>query len=95
MHYRGFVPFTKVYYKINKPSHGILVYFTKDNLILVHGVQVEKTDLEHYLKALPSDKPNKFMFCFAKDLSYGNYIQNKVFIMSSNIKIANTEEYIY
>ncbi len=91
----AFVPFTKVYYKINKPSHGILVYFTKDNLILVHGVQVEKTDLEHYLKALPSDKPNKFMFCFAKDLSYGNYIQNKVFIMSSNIKIANTEEYIY
>jgi hypothetical protein len=93
----AFLPFTKVYYKMKKPTYGILVYFKKDNLILVHGVQVEKTELEQYLKTLPSDKPNKFMFCFAKDLSFGNYIQDKIFLQSVKLPNRNVtnNEFIY
>jgi hypothetical protein len=95
----AFIPFTQIHYKMNKPSHEILVYFTKDNLILVNGVQVEKTDLEHYIKALPSDKPNKFMFCFAKDLSFGNYIQDKIVLQSVKLPIpienVSNSEFIY
>ena len=95
----AFIPFTQIHYKMNKPSHEILVYFTKDNLILVNGVQVEKTHLEHYIKALPSDKPNKFMFCFAKDLSFGNYIQDKIVLQSVKLPIpienVSNSEFIY
>lgn len=78
----AFIPFTKVYYKMTKPSHGILIHFTKDNLIVVNGIPVEQSELERYIKTLPSDKPSQFVLCFSKDLSFGNYIQDKIFLQS-------------
>lgn len=78
----AFLPFTKVYYKIVRPKFGVVVFFDKNNTILVDDVVVKREELQNYLDNLPSDKPNKFVFCFAKDLSYGAYIQNKIFIQS-------------
>jgi hypothetical protein len=89
----AFLPFTKVYYKMEKPKYGVIVFFDKTNTISVNNVAVKKGELQNYLDNLPSDKPNKFIFCFAKDLSYGNYIQDKIFIQS--LKIENKEEFIY
>jgi hypothetical protein len=89
----AFLPFTKVYYKMQKPKYGVIVFFDKTNTISVNNVAVKKGELQNYLDNLPSNKPNKFMFCFAKDLSYGNYIQDKIFIQS--LKIENKEEFIY
>lgn len=95
----AFIPFTKVYYKVGKPNFSVMVYFNKYNEIYVFdwfsmgGVLVKKENLQGYLNGLPSDKPNKFVFCFAKDLCFGNYLQNEIFIQS--LKIENKEEFIY
>jgi hypothetical protein len=89
----AFLPFTKVYYKMEKPKYDLIVFFDKTNTISVNNVAVKKGELQNYLDNLPSNKPNKFIFCFAKDLSYGNYIQDKIFIQS--LKIENKEEFIY
>lgn len=89
----AFLPFTKVYYKLEKPKSSFVVFFSKKNQIFVDNVFVKKEDLQNYLVALLNDKPNKFIFCFAKDLSFGNYIQDKIFIQS--LKIENKEEFVF
>lgn len=78
----AFIPFTKVYYKMEKPNLEVLIYFTKNSSILVNGKTIPKIDLEQYLNNLPSDKPNKFILCFDKNSSFESYIQNKIFIKS-------------
>jgi hypothetical protein len=93
----AFLPFTKVYYKMEKPTFGVLIYFAKDNSILVNEIVVKRKDLEQYLNGLPSDKPNKFVFCFNENCSYEYYIQNEIFIRSLKLPTYNSvdEEFIY
>jgi hypothetical protein len=95
----AFLPFTKVYYKMEKPKFGLVVFFDKSNKISVNNVVVKKDDLQHYLDSLISDKPNKFIFCFAKDLTYGNYIQDKIFIQSLKFPVPDlnltNEEFVF
>lgn len=93
----AFLPFTKVYYKMNKPKFGILIYFTKKKSILVNGISVEKSNLQNYLTNLESDKPNKFMFSFSTNMSFENYIQNRILITSLKLPDYNlvNEEFIF
>jgi biopolymer transport protein ExbD len=85
----AFIPFTKVFYKFEKPKSGIVVFFTKSNEVLVNNVIMKKDELQEYLNKLPSDKLNQHVFCFDKDLSFGSYIQNKIFI--ENLKLPKTK----
>ena len=95
----AFLPFTKVYYKMEKPKFGVFIFFDKQNEILVNNVAVKKQELQDYLDNLPSDKPNKFQFCFAKDLSFGSYIQAKIFIQSLKFPVPDlnltNQEFVY
>jgi hypothetical protein len=95
----AFLPFTKVYYKMEKPKFGVIVFFDKNNKIWVSSASVIKEELQNYLDNLPSDKPNKFIFCFDKQLSFGNYIQDKIFIQSLKFPVPNmnltNEEFIF
>jgi hypothetical protein len=101
----AFLPFTKVYYKMEKPKFGVIVYFNRYNEIDVfdrfsmENVLVKKENLQEYLNALPSDKLNKFIFCFAKNLSFENYIQDKIFIQSLKFPVPEinltNEEFIF
>lgn len=95
----AFLPFTKVYYKMEKPKFGVIVFFDKNNKIWVSSTSVIKEELQNYLDNLPSDKPNKFIFCFDKQLSFGNYIQDKIFIQSLKFPVPNmnltNEEFIF
>lgn len=95
----AFLPFTKVYYKMEQPKSGVVVFFDKDNKIWVNGLMVKKGKLESFLNEFIIEKGVNLQFCFSKDLSYGTYIQDKIFIQSlkfpvPNIKITN-EEFIY
>lgn len=95
----AFLPFTKVFYKMEKPKYGVIVFFEKTNTILVNNVAVKKEELQNYLDSLRNDKPNKFVFCFAKDLSYGSYVQDKIFIKSLKFSIPDlnltNQEFIF
>jgi hypothetical protein len=93
----AFLPFTKVYYKMNTPKFGVVVHFTKTNSILVNGISVQKVNLQNYLKELKSDKLNKVIFSFDKNMNFGNYVQNKILLGSLKFPDYNliNEEFIY
>jgi len=95
----AFIPFTNVYYKLEKPKLGVAVFFTKKNEILVDNTLVKQEELQTYLNKLPSITSNQYVFCFDKNLNFGSYIQNKIFI--SSLKLPSSEfnikqeEFIY
>ena len=95
----AFIPFTNVYYKMEKPKSGVAVFFTKNNEILVDDIVVKQEELQTYLNKLPSSTSNQYVFWFDKNLNFGSYIQNKIFINS--IKLPSSEfnikqeEFIY
>ena len=95
----AFVSFTNVTYKMEKPKFGVIVFFDKNNKISIDNVVIKREELQNYLNTLPSDKPNKFQFCFAKDLSYGSYVQDKIFIQSLKFHVPSLnltyEEFVF
>ncbi|MBW4361427.1 hypothetical protein KZH69_13120 [Flavobacterium sp. NAS39] len=96
----AFIPFTQVYYKMEKPKLINAIYFRKNNTIQVNDVKVAKSKLLEYLNKRFVENPTQFAFCFDKECSYGSYIQNMVFIetiiLSENlIAIAKDQEYVY
>jgi hypothetical protein len=95
----AFIPFTNVFYKLEKPKSGIVVFFTKNNEILVDDIVVKQEELQAYLNKLPSNKFNKYLFCFAKELSFGNYLQNEILIRSLKFQtsglVVDNQEFVY
>ncbi|QIH37806.1 hypothetical protein G7A72_02860 [Flavobacterium sp. Sr18] len=91
----AFIPFTNVYYKLEKPKSGIVVFFDKNNKILVDGNILKQAQLQDYLDNVPNNKSMQYVFCFDKDLSFGSYIQNKIFIESLKVEIKSNQEFIY
>jgi hypothetical protein len=89
----AFIPFTNVYYKMEKPKSSFVVFFTKKNEIFVDGTLGSREELKQFLTNLPKDKLRFLRFCFDANISYGNYIQNEIFIQS--LKIKNNEEFIF
>jgi hypothetical protein len=90
----AFIPFTNVYYKMEKPKNGVLVFFAKDGKIRINNELVSRNDLKIQISNF-NDKSDEIRCCFDKNSSYGSYIQNKVFIDGIAIKKAVIEEFIY
>ncbi|WP_395048687.1 hypothetical protein [Flavobacterium sp.] len=89
----AFLPFTKVYYKFEKPMFSFVVFFSKKNEIFVDGTSGSREELKHFVKSLPKDGLKMIRFRFDQNMSYGNYIQNEILIQS--LKIENNEEFIF
>jgi len=85
----AFIPFTNVYYKLEKPKSGVAVFFTKNNEILVNDIMVKQEELQAYLNKAPNNKSTQYIFCFDKNLNFGSYIQDKIFINS--LKLPSSE----
>jgi hypothetical protein len=90
----AFIPFTQVYYKLEKPKNGLVIFFSKDGKITVNDVMVSKKDLQKFINNSNTDS-KEIIYCFDKNSNYGNYIQNKVFIHSVELKNVVPEEYVY
>ncbi|PRZ21657.1 hypothetical protein [Flavobacterium granuli] len=95
----AFIPFTNVYYKTGKPKFGVVIFFDKNNEILVNNISVKREKIQNYLDSLSTDKSNKFFFCFAENLPYENYIQDKILIETLKFPMPElnltNEEFIY
>lgn len=91
----AFLPFTKVKYFIGKPKSGAIVYFSKNNKILVDNVAVTKDSLEVFLNKIEGSKYHNINFCFDKNDSYNNYINNVILVRSLEIESVKAEEFIY
>jgi hypothetical protein len=91
----AFMPFTMVKFLIEKPKTGAVVYFTKNNKILVDDVAVQKDSLENYLDKLPLAKYHDINFCFDKNSTFDSYIKNQMIIRSMEIEFAKPENFIF
>ncbi|WP_338645232.1 hypothetical protein V5J73_09220 [Flavobacterium sp. KS-LB2] len=95
----AFIPFTNVYYKLEKPKSGGAIFFTKNNEVLVDGIVVKQEELQTYLNKSLNNKSIQYIFCFDKNLNFGSYIQNKIFINSLKLPSSEfnikQEEFIY
>jgi len=91
----AFIPFTQVYYKLEKPKNGVVVFFNKNNDILIDNEPVKRENLHRLLnEILSADKSKALWFCFDKKLDFGSYIQDKVFIQSLELKMVSKQEFI-
>ncbi len=89
----AFLPFTMVFYKMEKPKLGVIVYFDKNNLILVDGEEIVKEDLEKYIKQNCSN--NDVFYCFDRNMTFDNYINLKIFVKNIEWKFIINQEFIY
>ena len=83
----AFLPFTKVKYILGKPKTGVIVYFAKNNKVIVEGVEVKKEELVNHLGNISKDKSIKINFCLDKNCNYDTYIKNEIIIW--NLKLAS------
>ena len=91
----SFIPFTNVYYKLEKPISSCLVFFSKNNEVFFDHRIGNHEELKQFLKKLSKEKFNKITFQFDAKMSYGSYIQYKVFLEHLKLNLVFKEEYIY
>ncbi len=84
----AFLPFTKVKYTLAKPKTGVIVYFAKNNIVLVDGVEVKKAELANYLGNISKDNSENINFCLDKNCNYDTYIKNEIIIW--DLKLASS-----
>jgi hypothetical protein len=87
----AFISFTKVFYKMSKPS-GTIVFFNKKNEILVNNVLVKQDELEAYVKELV-DKSNPYQLCFDKEMSFDTYVNSIIYLHSVNLQ--TNEQFVF
>ncbi|MEZ0130411.1 hypothetical protein AB9T88_11875 [Flavobacterium sp. LBUM151] len=80
----AFLPFTKVYYKIEKPMDqpGFVFEFRKGNdlVLLNNHFEVKKADILKELYKIDFAINPKIVFIFDENMSYEEYIQNKILV---------------
>ncbi|KQO23052.1 hypothetical protein ASF10_10110 [Flavobacterium sp. Leaf82] len=76
----AFLPFTKVYYKMEKPNRrNFVFYFRKGKKQVFMGNREIKTaEILKYFYSIKFDKVPDLVFLFDKDMSYEEYIQHKI-----------------
>ncbi|KDN56423.1 hypothetical protein FEM21_04420 [Flavobacterium seoulense] len=87
----AFIPFTKVHYSIGKPkSNDFVISFKKaNNLVWLNGRAVKKADLlQEFFSTTFINKP-RIVMQFDKNMSYDEYIQNKVLLRKFDLYSVN------
>lgn len=97
----AFLPFTKVYYKIERPKDFVtFIHFKKKGLITFNNEVLDNNELPQLLNNLNKSLNGKLAFSFEKNMSFGEYIQTKIFIEKLQTKLDaisknQQHEYIY
>lgn len=94
----AFLPFTKVFYKMEKAHNdGVKIYFKKgSNNVLVNSMSIKKSEVAQYIFNIDYIIQPKILLIFDKEMSYDEYIQSKILIRkldSFNKKVP--EEFIF
>ena len=97
----AFMPFTKMRYKLEKPDSNLpIITFDENNLVHFKDEVFAKEQLAAILNDSLKNTPGTLIFCFSKKLSFGKYLQDKLFlknlvITKKGIVINRHKEYIY
>ena len=87
----AFIPFTKVDYTIGKPKRNdFVINFKKGtNLVWLNGRAVKKSDLLQEIFSIQFIKRPRIVIQFDKNMSYGEYIQNKILVRKFDLYSVN------
>jgi hypothetical protein len=96
----AFLPFTKVYYKMEKPKSGgfaFVFYFKKaSDLVLINNIKIKKEDLSNYLSSFNFAVNPKILLVFENNLSFEEYLQTKIMIRELDTFNKDVpEEFVY
>lgn len=94
----AFVPFTNVYYKMEKPlNEGLIFYFKKgSDFVLVNNSSVKRTEILNYMNGLDLETSPKIVLVFDKNMSFQEYVNTKVIIRELDSFTKETpQEFIY
>lgn len=81
----AFIPFTKVYYKMEIANNRSQLYFKKNGMIQYSGRKTydfPKNDLPKFLDSLIINPKAQITFSYNKNMSFGEYIQCKILVKS-------------
>jgi len=78
----AFLPFTKVYYKTEKPSReNFIVYFKKGKKqVLIGNKEIKIAEILKHFYSIKFEKVPNLVFLFDKNMSYEEYIQYKILL---------------
>ena len=100
----AFIPFTDVYYKMVKPnSFESFLRFKKDGMIQFYQSNTDlfsKGKLENFINHLFIEHESEIIFSFDSNMSFGEYLQNKILIeklkiTKKGIWVNREKEFIY
>lgn len=80
----AFLPFTKVKFVIGKPLINS-IYFGKNDLLKFNSQLLKKDELQGYINNLMIEHESEIFVSFDKNLSYDEYIKNKIIMNSIKI----------
>ncbi|WJS92991.1 hypothetical protein NYQ10_12925 [Flavobacterium johnsoniae] len=78
----AFLPFTKVFYKMEKPTAGsFVVYFKKGKQqVFMGNKEIKIAEILKYFYSIKFEKVPNLVFLFDKEMSYEDYIQYKILL---------------
>ncbi|MCV2486865.1 hypothetical protein OD917_18185 [Flavobacterium sp. SH_e] len=78
----AFLPFTKVFYKMEKPTAGsFVVYFSKGKKqVFMGNKEIKISEILKYFYSIKFDRVPDLVFLFDKNMSYEEYIQYKILL---------------
>jgi len=78
----AFLPFTKVFYKMEKPAAGsFVVYFKKGKKqVFMANQEIKISEILKQFYSIKFEKVPDLVFLFDKDMSYEEYIQYKIIL---------------
>ncbi|MEN9907834.1 MAG: hypothetical protein RLZZ540_975 [Bacteroidota bacterium] len=87
----AFIPFTKVYYTIGKPKKDDFVFYFKKSTdsVSLNGKHVKKSDLIQEFFSIRFIRRPRVVIQFDKNMSYGEYIQNKILVREFDLYSVN------
>jgi len=78
----AFLPFTKVYYKMEKPNkENFVFHFRKGKKqVLMGNKEIEVSKILQYFYSIKFERVPDVVFLFDKEMSYEEYIQHKILV---------------
>lgn len=78
----AFLPFTKVFYKMERPAQGsFVVYFKKGKKqVFIGNKEIKIAEILKYFYSIKFEKVPNLVFLFDKEMSYEEYIQYKILL---------------
>ncbi|WP_281234249.1 hypothetical protein [Flavobacterium gelatinilyticum] len=79
----AFLPFTKVFYKMEIANNRSQLYFKKNGMIKYSGKKTydfPKSNLKPFLDSLVINPKAQITFSYDKNMSYGDYMQCKILL---------------